>query len=123
MEAEIKFEQELAEEDKPPSIFPRPAKSWRVAVIANVKGETAIPIDGPTHRRRSGVRPTGNNRCHPGSDYSVASPSLPADEHCRMRYGMHNPISASILPGINGDGQEAQGFTALLELLGIPYTA
>lgn len=47
MEPEIKYEQELAEEDKPPSTKPRPATAWQVAVIANLKGETAIPIDGP----------------------------------------------------------------------------
>src|SRR5664279_3820145 len=36
-----------SEGDKPPSYVPRPEGSWRVAVIANVKGETALPINAP----------------------------------------------------------------------------
>ena len=31
---------EPLEEDKPPDSLPRPARPWRVAVIANVKGES-----------------------------------------------------------------------------------
>ena len=40
-------EQEEQEAEKPPSRRPRPARPWRVAVIANVKGETALPADAP----------------------------------------------------------------------------
>ena len=40
-------EQEAVENDKPPSNLPRPALPWRVAVIANVKGESSLPIDAP----------------------------------------------------------------------------
>ena len=42
------FEEEPPSDcDKPPSMMPRPARPWRVAVIANVKGETALPFDAP----------------------------------------------------------------------------
>ncbi len=40
-------EQEAVENDKPPSSYPRPARPWRVAVIANVKGESSLPMDAP----------------------------------------------------------------------------
>jgi len=124
MEAEIKFEQELAEEDKPPSIFPRPAKSWRVAVIANVKGETAIPIDGPADAgaefdRRETIDAI---RAAIASDGHTAF-FLPADEHLPYALRDAQPdICFNIAEAIRGDGREAQ-VPALLELLGIPYTA
>ncbi len=41
-------EEQEQEEEKPPSNSPRPMRPWRVAVIANVKGETVLPIDAPT---------------------------------------------------------------------------
>src|SRR5512146_620100 len=41
------IENEQEESDKPPSSRPRPARPLRVAVIANVKGETAVPLNGP----------------------------------------------------------------------------
>ena len=40
-------EEPPSESDKPPSYIPQPVKPWRVAVIANVKGETALPFDAP----------------------------------------------------------------------------
>src|SRR5512133_2160423 len=47
MDTKTLLEQQEEESDKPPSISPRPARPWRVAVIANVKGETPLPFDAP----------------------------------------------------------------------------
>jgi len=124
MEPEIKYEQELAEEDKPPSTKPRPATAWQVAVIANLKGETAIPIDGPADagaefdRRetidaiRAAIETGGHTAFF-----------LPADDHLPYLLREIQPdICFNIAEGIRGDGREAQ-VPALLELLGVPYTA
>ncbi len=43
----VPIDTEAVENDKPPSSFPRPVRPWRVAVIANVKGESSLPIDAP----------------------------------------------------------------------------
>jgi D-alanine-D-alanine ligase len=52
MDLNTLHEQQEQESEKPPSSRPRPARPWRVAVIANVKGETTLPQDGPPRCRR-----------------------------------------------------------------------
>jgi len=43
----IPMQDQDKDNEKPPSYRPRPVRPWRVAVIANVKGETPLPIDAP----------------------------------------------------------------------------
>jgi D-alanine-D-alanine ligase len=119
------FEQEQEQDsDKPPSRRPRPARPWRVAVIANVKGETALPIDAPADagaefdRRETiqsiqdAIESDGHTTRFLSADYTLLD-----------TIREYNPdICFNIAEGIIGDGREAQ-VPALLEMLRVPYTA
>ncbi len=113
-----------AESDKPPSIMPRPARAWRVAVIANVKGETLLPLDGPADAgaefdKRETVQAIQDAIASDGH----TAVFLPADDNLPYVLRDVRPdICFNIAEGISGDGREAQ-VPALLELLRIPYTA
>ncbi len=112
------------EGDKPPSIMPRPERSWRVAVIANLKGETPLPIDAPADAgaefdRRETIQAI---QAAIESDGHTTT-FLPADTTLPFSLRDFNPdICFNISEGIYGDGREAQ-VPALLELFRIPYTA
>ncbi len=110
--------------DEPPDRCPRPARPWRVAVIANLRGHSALPMEGPADA---------------GADFdpietiqaienAIASDGhmvdfLPADPDLPFRLRDFNPdICFNIAEGLGGDSREAQ-VPALLELLRIPYTA
>ncbi len=124
MDETIYLEQEVAEEDKPPSISPRPARPWRVAVIANVKGETQLPIDAPADagaefdRRetiqaiQAAIESDGHHTIFLQADSKLP---LALQDFCP-------DICFNIAEGLGGDGREAQ-VPALLEMLNIPYTA
>jgi len=117
-------EQEQAESDKPPSYRPRLARTLRVAVIANVKGETALPIDAPADADaefdkretiqaiQSAIESEGHTTLFLSGDASLpytlreTSPDL----------------CFNISEGLGGDGREAQ-VPALLEMMRVPYTA
>ena len=117
-------EQEQAESDKPPSYHPRLARTLRVAVIANVKGETALPIDAPADAGaefdkretiqaiQSAIESDGHTTLFLSGDASLpytlreTSPDL----------------CFNIAEGLGGDGREAQ-VPALLEMMRVPYTA
>jgi D-alanine-D-alanine ligase len=117
-------EEPPSEGDKPPSNRPRPERSWRVAVIANVKGETILPFDAPADagaefdRRetiqaiQAAIESDGHTTC-----FLSADPTLPFT----LR-DLNPDICFNIAEGISGDGREAQ-VPALLELFRIPYTA
>ena len=119
------FEQEQEQDsDKPPSRRPRPARPWRVAVIANVKGETALPIDAPADagaefdRRETiqsiqdAIESDGHTTRFLSADYTLLD-----------TIREYNPdICFNIAEGMMGDGREAQ-VPALLEMLRVPYTA
>ncbi len=113
-----------AEGDKPPSSSPRPERSWRVAVIANVKGETALPINAPADAgaefdRRETVQAIQDAIESDGHTTTF----LPADQTLPFTLREYNPdLCFNISEGIAGDGREAQ-VPALLELFRIPYTA
>ncbi len=118
---------ELDEEkdsDKPPSPGPHPARSWRVAVIANLKGETALPIDGPADAgaefdRRETIQAIQSAIESDGHSTIF----LPADANLPFALRDVCPdICFNISEGLGGDAREAQ-VPALLELLRIPYTA
>ena len=126
-ELAIKIEEDPGpslEGDKPPGKMPRPERSWRVAVIANVKGETMLPINAPADAgaefdRRETIQAI---QAAIESDGHTTT-FLPADTSLPFTLQDFRPdICFNIAEGIFGDGREAQ-VPALLELFRIPYTA
>ncbi len=112
------------ESDKPPSTIPLPARPWRVAVIANVKGEMTLPINGPADAGaefdhletiqaiQEAIESDGHHTIF-----------LPADTN--LAYNLRDvypDMCFNISEGLGGDAREAQ-VPALLEMLHIPYTA
>ncbi len=118
-------EQEQEQEsEKPPSIRPRPARPWRVAVIANVKGETSQPHDGPPDAGAEfdKMETIQAIRSAIESDGHVTS-FLSANSNLPDRLKEFYPdICFNIAEGMGGDAREAQ-VPALLEMLHVPYTA
>jgi D-alanine-D-alanine ligase len=118
------LEEEEQEAEKPPSNRPRPARPWRVAVIANVKGETALPIDAPPDAgaefdRRETIQSIQDAIESDGHTTRFLS----ADHTLLDTVREYRPdICFNIAEGIVGDGREAQ-VPALLEMLRVPYTA
>ena len=112
------------EAEKPPSYHPRPVRPWRVAVIANVKGETPLPIDAPADAgaefdRRETIQSIQDAIESDGHSTRFLS----ADQSLLNSLREYRPdICFNIAEGILGDGREAQ-VPALLEMLRIPYTA
>lgn len=110
--------------EKPPSSLPQAPRPWRVAVIANVKGETPLPVDAPPDAdaefdRRETVQAIQDAIASAGHDTRFLS----ADESLLDTLRDYRPdICFNIAEGILGDGREAQ-VPALLEMLRIPYTA
>jgi len=117
-------EQEAAESDKPPSNFPRPARPWRVALIANVKGETALPADAPADAgaefdRIETIQAILDSIESDGHHAIL----IPADLNLPFALRDVRPdICFNIAEGQIGDSREAQ-VPALLEMFNIPYTA
>jgi D-alanine-D-alanine ligase len=121
---ELPLEAQEEESDKPPSISPRPANSWHVAVIANIKGETALPYNGPDDAgaefdRKETIQAILDAIASDGHRVSFHS----ADDNLPYTLTKHRPdLCFNIAEGQGGDAREAQ-VPALLELLRIPYTA
>jgi len=117
-------EEPPSESDKPPSITPRPARSWRVAVIANVKGETALPIDAPADAGAEFDRKETIQAIQAAIESDGHTTKfLPADATLPFKLQEFRPdICFNIAEGIIGDAREAH-IPALLELLRVPYTA
>ena len=120
----LQQQEEDEESDKPPSITPRPAKPWRVAVIANVKGETPLPLDAPADAgaefdKKETIEAIMAAIASDGHQviFLSADPSLPF-----VLKDVQPDICFNIAEGIIGDGREAQ-VPALLEMLHLPYTA
>lgn len=124
MDTKTLMEQQEQESEKPPSITPRPARPWRVAVVANIKGETTLPHDAPPdagaefdridtiHAIQSAIESDGH-----------LTRFLPADSTLPDRIKEFCPdICFNIAEGSGGDSREAQ-VPALLEMLNVPYTA
>jgi D-alanine-D-alanine ligase len=95
-----------------------------VGVIANVKGETPLPVNGPADAGaefdrsdtiqaiREAIESDGHNTVF-----------LPADSNLPLAlHDIRPDICFNIAEGLGGDGREAQA-PATLEMLGIPYTA
>lgn len=112
------------QESEPPGNRPRPARPWRVAVIANIKGETTLPHDGPPDAGAEfdRIETIQAIRSSIESDGHVTE-FLPADSTLADRIKEFCPdICFNIAEGEGGDSREAQ-VPALLEMLHVPYTA
>lgn len=115
---------EQKESEKPPSIKPRPARPWRVAVVANIKGQTSLPHDAPPDAGAEfdGIDTIRAIQAAIESDGHLTS-FLPADSNFPERVKQFFPdICFNIAEGTGGDAREAQ-VPALLEMLHVPYTA
>ena len=115
---------ESEKSDKPPSCMPRPVKPWRVAVVANVRGEGSLPDNGPDDAGaefdkketidaiRAAIESVGHHTVF-----------IPADINLPNNLRDVVPdICFNISEGLGGDGREAQA-PAVFEMMHIPYTA
>lgn len=116
-------EEPPSESDKPPSRIPRPVKPWRVAVIANVKGETALPFDAPADAGAEFDRIETIQAIQAAIESDGHQTTcLSADATLPFTLRTYQPdICFNISEGILGDSREAH-VPALLELLRVPYT-
>ncbi len=112
------------ETEKPPSLLPRPARPWRVAVLANIKEhDKPLPPDVPPdagadydyietiNHIRAAIETDGHQTFFIQADASmpVALKEIKPD------------ICFNIAEGLGGDAREAQT-PALLEMYKLPYT-
>ncbi len=109
---------------KPPNPYPYRQPPWRIALIVNSR-ETF-------HRQPGDPADAGSEFDGPATIQAIAQ-ALESDGHwvyvCEAdhtlpeaAYKLRPHICFNIAEGLSGDGREAQ-VPALLELLGIPYTA
>ncbi|MBI4732233.1 MAG: hypothetical protein HY781_08955 [Chloroflexi bacterium] len=112
------------ENEKPPSSAPRPARPWRVAVLANIKEhDKPLPPDVPPdagadfdyietiNHIRAALETDGHKTLF-----------IQADRNLPYALKEAKPdICFNIAEGLGGDAREAQ-VPALLEMLKIPYT-
>lgn len=120
----LEQQEQEQESEKPPSIQPRPARPWRVAVLANIKGDSSLPHNGPPDAGAEfdGIDTIQAIRSAIESDGHVTS-FLPADATLPERLNEFYPdICFNIAEGLGGDAREAQ-VPALLEMMHVPYTA
>jgi len=118
------------EDDEPPGTAPsewRPSErrpSWRVALIANVKGETERPEDSPPDFGAEFDREETLQAILQGIESGGHQPVfIPADNALPFALKeLHPDICFNIAEGSRGDGREAH-VPALLEMYGVPYTA
>jgi len=110
--------------EKPPSSTPRPARKWKVAVLANIKEhDKPLPPDVPPDAGadfdyietidhiRAAIETDGHETVF-----------IPADSNLPYALKEVKPdICFNIAEGLGGDAREAQT-PALLEMLKIPYT-
>ncbi len=115
---------EYGENDKPPSITPRLARPWRVAVLANIKErDKPLPPDVPPDAGadfdyietidhiRAAIESDGHKTVFIQADTNLPYALLESKPD----------ICFNIAEGLGGDAREAQT-PALLEMLRIPYT-
>ena len=97
---------------------------WRVAVIANIKGETELPEDSPPDAGAEYDRTETIHAIQQAlEDGGHLSGFISADPDIPFSLREFKPdICFNIAEGIRGDAREAQ-VPALLEMLGVPYTA
>ncbi|NPV56777.1 MAG: hypothetical protein HPY76_08945 [Anaerolineae bacterium] len=109
--------------EKPPSRLPHPSRPWRVAVIANLKGESALPNEGPEDAGAEfDKRETIQSIQDAIETDGHSTVFLPANASLPEALAELCPdICFNIAEGLGGDAREAQ-VPALLELMHIPYT-
>ncbi len=110
--------------EKPPSSHPRPARPWRVAVLANIKEHgKPLPPDVPPDAGADYdyIETINTIRAAIESDGHWTM-FIPADSNLPYALKSAQPdICFNISEGLGGDAREAQT-PALLEMLKIPYT-
>jgi D-alanine-D-alanine ligase len=118
------MKEQLANEEQPPSRRPRPARPWKVAVLANIKEhDKPLPLGVPPdagadfdyietiNHIRAAIETDGHKTTF-----------IPADQSLPSALKQIKPdICFNIAEGLGGDAREAQ-IPALLELFRIPYT-
>jgi D-alanine-D-alanine ligase len=120
----IPMQEQEKDNEKPPSSHPRPARPWRVAVLANIKEhDKPLPSDVPPDagadfdyietidRIRAAIETDGHKTIFIQADHNLPYAIKEAKPD----------ICFNIAEGLGGDAREAQT-PALLELLKIPYT-
>ncbi|MDX9992242.1 MAG: hypothetical protein RBS68_09355 [Anaerolineales bacterium] len=111
------------EPEKPPSIV-RPQHPWRVAVLANVKGDDAVLPEGvaaDTLADYDHIETIQAIQAAIETD-GHSTVFIPADRNLPYALKEIQPdVCFNIAEGLGGDAREAQT-PALLEMLGIPYT-
>jgi D-alanine-D-alanine ligase len=97
---------------------------WFVAVLANIKGETPLPQDSPADAGAEFDRTETIQSIRSALEGAGHKTTfIPADVNLPFALQENNPdICFNIAEGVRGDSREAQ-VPALLEMLGIPYTA
>ncbi|MCE1255202.1 MAG: hypothetical protein LWX83_16845, partial [Anaerolineae bacterium] len=113
-----------AEKEEPPDPGPRPARPWRVAVIANVRGKTPVGENAP-HDAGAEFDKIETIQAVQKSieSHGHSTVFLAADTGLPLHLMRENPdICFNFAEGLGGDAREAQ-VPALLEMLHIPYTA
>jgi D-alanine-D-alanine ligase len=112
-------------EAKSPNYWPRKKKSWKVAVIANIKDEKMekpanVPPDAYADYDHIETVKSIQNAIETDGHQTEF---IMADETLPFSLKKYNPdICFNIAEGLGGDAREAQT-PALLEMLKIPYTA
>lgn len=115
--------QERETEEEPPDASPHPARPWRVAVIANLRGKAAVSENGP-HDAGAEFDKIETIQALQRTIESDGHKTvfLSADATLPGRLAEENPdICFNLAEGLGGDAREAQ-IPALLEMLNIPYT-
>ncbi len=116
--------QEKENNEKPPSSHPRPARPWRVAVLANIKEhDKPLPPDVPPDAGADYdyIETINHIRAAIETDGHKAI-FIQADGNLPYALQKEKPdICFNIAEGLGGDAREAQT-PALLEMFKIPYT-
>lgn len=112
------------ESEEPPSSSPLPVRPWRVAVIANLKGESPLPLHGPADAGAEFDRRETIQAIQAAIEaQGHITAFIPADNNIPYAVQEFHPdICFNIAEGLGGDAREAQ-VPAVLEILRIPYTA
>lgn len=116
-------EARVKEQDKPPSYINH-APHWFVAVVANIKGDTPIPADGPPDAGAEYDRTDTIQAIQQAIESDGhRTVFIPADSNLPYALRELRPdLCFNLAEGLVGDSREAQ-VPALLEMFRIPYTA
>ena len=119
----LEKDESVVEEDKPPDSLPRPARPWRVAVIANVKGESTPAAEAEDASAEFDSKDTIQAIQSAIETDGHSTIFLQADSNLPIRLNQVCPdICFNIAEGLGGDAREAQA-PAVMEILHVPYTA